>query len=96
MQRSKQTDFQYAVVNDGICREGMAGENPRNKLLKLLLSIVKTLQALYCMAKASKVACYRQLGWYREDLFVPNRDGEFIFYLILLHGRNKHGKVRTE
>ena len=31
-------------------REGMAGENPRIKLLKLLLSFYKTLQALYCMA----------------------------------------------
>jgi len=29
---------------------------PGNKLLKLLLSFYKTLQALYCMAKASKVA----------------------------------------
>jgi len=31
-------------------REGMAGENPRKRLLKLLLSFYKTLQALYCMA----------------------------------------------
>ena len=29
---------------------------PWDRLMKLLLSIVKTLQALYCMAKASKVA----------------------------------------
>jgi hypothetical protein len=50
-----------------------------DKLLKLLLSFYKTLQALYCMAIANKVAFFRQLGWYREDLFVPNRDGEFIF-----------------
>jgi hypothetical protein len=30
----------------------MAGENPPDKLLKLLLSFFKTLQALYCMARA--------------------------------------------
>jgi hypothetical protein len=29
---------------------------PWNKLMKLLLSIVKTLQALYCMVKTSKAA----------------------------------------
>jgi len=56
MQRSKQTDFQYAVLNCSICREGMGGENPRDRLLKLLLSFYKTLQALYCMAIANKVA----------------------------------------
>jgi hypothetical protein len=29
MQRSKQTDFQYAAKYGSISREGMAGENPR-------------------------------------------------------------------
>jgi len=44
------------MLHSSIAREGMGGENPRDKLLKLLLSFYKTLQALYCMAKASKVA----------------------------------------
>jgi hypothetical protein len=58
----------------------MVGENPLDRLLKLLLSFYKTLQALYCMAKSQKSGLYRQLGWYREDIFVPNRDEDFFIF----------------
>ena len=52
MQRSKQKDSEMLSLRAVFAREGMVGENPRKKLLKLLLSFYKTLQALYCMAKA--------------------------------------------
>ena len=39
-----------------LAEKGWLVRIPGNKLSKLLLSIVKTLQALYCMAKANKAA----------------------------------------